>query len=204
MPLPPLLPPNVGKVSQQIHSPYIPSLSLQLRYPRRSYRHNFQINRYGSVLSHFNRFTHVMQAISSPLLTSATLSQLNGTSQQNTQTAPSAAPPLPEQAQYTQTLAAPLHLTDVPSPSPSAAQAMQFPPGVKIPQGPDQASTSQVPTQQQLPVASARPPSTNQTQPPPRSSTASAFPGSLSDLVTSFEGVKQKGEFVVGWIVEFE
>ncbi|KAJ8697924.1 general negative regulator of transcription subunit 5 [Pleurotus ostreatus] len=105
----------------------------------------------------------------------------------------SAAPPLPEQAQYTQTLAAPPNPTDVPSPSPSAAQAMQFPPGVKIPQGPEQASTSQMPTsQQQLPVASARPPSTNQSQPPPRSSTASAFPGSLSDLVTSFEGVKQK------------
>ncbi|KAF7433394.1 proteinral negative regulator of transcription subunit 5 [Pleurotus ostreatus] len=133
-------------------------------------------------------------AISSPLLTSATLSQLNGTSQQNTQAMPSsAAPPLPEQAQYTQTLAAPPNPTDVPSPSPSAAQAMQFPPGVKIPQGPEQASTSQMPTsQQQLPVASARPPSTNQSQPPPRSSTASAFPGSLSDLVTSFEGVKQK------------
>ncbi|KAF4600713.1 protein ral negative regulator of transcription subunit 5 [Pleurotus pulmonarius] len=132
-------------------------------------------------------------AVSSPLLTSATLSQLNGTSQQSTQAVPSStAPPPPEQAQYTQTLAAPPNLSDVPSPSPSAAQAMQFPPGVKIPQGPEQASTSQMPAQQQPPVASARPPSTSQSQPPPRSSTASAFPGSLSDLVTSFEGVKQK------------
>jgi CCR4-NOT transcription complex subunit 3 len=52
---------------------------------------------------------------------------------------------------------------------------------------------------QQQSIGAQRPPSVNAQQLPPqlpqRSSMSSAFPGSLSDLVVSFESVKQKGPF---------
>ncbi|KAF7331744.1 hypothetical protein MKEN_00054200 [Mycena kentingensis (nom. inval.)] len=67
-------------------------------------------------------------------------------------------------------------------------QQPQFPPGVKVPHG-EQAGASSTPIMpiqpgQQRPLSAAptAPPRTN----------ASAFPGSLSDLVVSFESVKQK------------
>ncbi|KAJ8523037.1 hypothetical protein ONZ45_g489 [Pleurotus djamor] len=130
--------------------------------------------------------------------TQPTLNGSNGPSepQQLTQMAPS---PLPQQVQqYSQGLSAPPSLPAATSPSAAPSQP-QFPPGVKIPLATEQASTSNAapPQQQQqpqpqqpVPVGGTRPPSTNQPQQP--RSTASTFPGSLSDLVTSFEGVKQK------------
>ncbi|KAK0231158.1 Not1 N-terminal domain, CCR4-Not complex component-domain-containing protein [Armillaria fumosa] len=77
---------------------------------------------------------------------------------------PSQPSPLPQQVQQ-----APGASTSGSSPLPSQAQAPQFPPGVKVP-------TETISVQQ-----------------PPRPSAApGAFPGSLSDLVVSFESVKQK------------
>ncbi|KAJ7638498.1 Not1 N-terminal domain, CCR4-Not complex component-domain-containing protein [Roridomyces roridus] len=64
----------------------------------------------------------------------------------------------------------------------------QFPPGVKAPQN-EQPVTPALP--QQPAVVAQRPPSTSQPMPSQRA-TAGAFPGSLSDLVVSFESVKQK------------
>ncbi|KAH8118479.1 Not1 N-terminal domain, CCR4-Not complex component-domain-containing protein [Phellopilus nigrolimitatus] len=87
------------------------------------------------------------------------------------------------------------------SPLPPSAQQPAFPPGVKIPQGVEQQGQSlSAQGMQTLPqrIASVSP-SVQQQQafgsqiPQPRAppSTAS-FPGSLSDLVASFENVKQK------------
>ncbi|KAK0191316.1 Not1 N-terminal domain, CCR4-Not complex component-domain-containing protein [Armillaria mellea] len=72
--------------------------------------------------------------------------------------------PLPQQVQQ-----APGASTSSSSPLPSQAQAPQFPPGVKVP--------AETISAQQQPRPSAAP---------------GAFPGSLSDLVVSFESVKQK------------
>ncbi|KAJ7047705.1 Not1 N-terminal domain, CCR4-Not complex component-domain-containing protein [Mycena alexandri] len=63
----------------------------------------------------------------------------------------------------------------------------QFPPGVKVPQS-EQAGMSILSAPQQPSIGAQRPPS----QPVPQRTTAGAFPGSLSDLVVSFESVKQK------------
>ncbi|KAF9534998.1 Not1 N-terminal domain, CCR4-Not complex component-domain-containing protein [Crepidotus variabilis] len=96
--------------------------------------------------------------------------------------------PLPQQLQQAQ--AAPQ--------SPLPQQAPMFPPGVKPPQ-PDQqqqqpqstiGSVPLAPQQQGLPAQ--RPSSTTQQGPPQRPNVPAAFPGSLSDLVVSFENVKQK------------
>ena len=79
----------------------------------------------------------------------------------------------------------------------------QFPPGVKVPPATAEQTVIQPPSAAQ----SVRPPSAapQQVMPPqqqpqqpaqPRGSVSSAFPGSLSDLVMSFENVKQKGQFL--------
>jgi CCR4-NOT transcription complex subunit 3 len=69
---------------------------------------------------------------------------------------------------------------------PSATQSQPiFPPGVKVAQGEQQ---QQPAIGYQRPLSSAAPPSQQ-----PRASASSAFPGSLQDLVVSFENVKQKG-----------
>lgn len=66
----------------------------------------------------------------------------------------------------------------------------QFPPGVKVPEQTLQAAIG-TPQQQGQPQG-VRPPSAAPSQ-QPRPTSANAFPGSLSDLVMSFENVKQKG-----------
>ncbi|KAJ7499261.1 Not1 N-terminal domain, CCR4-Not complex component-domain-containing protein [Mycena latifolia] len=65
----------------------------------------------------------------------------------------------------------------------------QFPPGVKVPQS-EQAGMSMLSGPQQPSIGAQRPLSAS--QPVPQRATAGAFPGSLSDLVVSFESVKQK------------
>ncbi|KAF4619725.1 hypothetical protein D9613_005426 [Agrocybe pediades] len=79
------------------------------------------------------------------------------------------------------------------SPQPAASQQPQqpqqtpmFPPGVKIPPTEQSATPGQAPQN----IGSQRPTSTSQSVPQHRA--AAAFPGSLSDLVVSFENVKQK------------
>jgi len=77
------------------------------------------------------------------------------------------------------------------SPQPPAQTQPQqpiFPPGVKVPQA-EQQQASQPPQN----IGSQRPTSTTQAVPQHRSTVPAAFPGSLSDLVVSFENVKQKG-----------
>ncbi|KAJ7228987.1 Not1 N-terminal domain, CCR4-Not complex component-domain-containing protein [Mycena pura] len=64
----------------------------------------------------------------------------------------------------------------------------QFPPGVKVPQS-EQTGMSTVAPLDQPSVSAHRPPSAQSV--PPRTNPG-AFPGSLSDLVVSFERVKQK------------
>lgn len=102
------------------------------------------------------------------------------------QTLPPAGPsPLPQQLQqYTMNPSGSSPLSNTVQP--------QSPPGVKAPQN-EQAGASTLPPvhHQSQVIGGQRPPSTSQQQPPQRS-TAPAFPGSLSDLVVSFENVKQK------------
>ena len=84
------------------------------------------------------------------------------------------------------------------SPLPTMAQAQpQFPPGVKAPQSEQTSATALTPSHQQTqPIGGQRPSSTSQQlSSQQRSSAPNAFPGSLSDLVVSFESVKQKGTF---------
>ncbi|KAF8843186.1 hypothetical protein BDN67DRAFT_964839 [Paxillus ammoniavirescens] len=71
---------------------------------------------------------------------------------------------------------------------PSSSQLPQHPPGVKVPPATEQQSV----TQQQPSAGMQRPSSANPAQQAPGRPTASVFPGSLSDLVASFETVKQK------------
>lgn len=78
------------------------------------------------------------------------------------------------------------------SPMPPATQQQpQFPPGVKVPASEQQQGASQAQT-----IGSQRPSSAAASQLPPQvqqqTARPSAFPGSLSDLVMSFETVKQK------------
>ncbi|KAJ4492831.1 Not1 N-terminal domain, CCR4-Not complex component-domain-containing protein [Lentinula edodes] len=81
--------------------------------------------------------------------------------------------PLPQQVQQYSGVPAPS------SPAPQSAQAPQFPPGVKV------AVNEQSLLVPQQNVPTARPPSVAQQAP-------RAVPGSLSDLVVSFENAKQK------------
>lgn len=104
----------------------------------------------------------------------------NGAQQAQVQAAV-APSPLPQQLQ--QATAAPAK-----SPAPQAVPA--FPPGMKAPaqQLAEQQQQQQQQGVQQQNVGAQRPASVA----PPRAVSA-AFPGSLSDLVVSFENVKQKG-----------
>ncbi|KAF8803762.1 hypothetical protein BYT27DRAFT_7195102 [Phlegmacium glaucopus] len=95
--------------------------------------------------------------------------------------------PLPQQLQqYTMGAVA---RTKSPLPAPQQTQQPpMFPPGVKVPQAEQQSGgtgTSQ--TSQNF-----APPPSSQQVPQQRPSLPSTFPGSLSDLVVSFESVKQK------------
>ncbi|KAF8897186.1 Not1 N-terminal domain, CCR4-Not complex component-domain-containing protein [Infundibulicybe gibba] len=91
--------------------------------------------------------------------------------------------PLPQQLQHR------------PAP-PTPSQQPQFPPGAKITPSeqsgiPSSLSAPQQPQAQT--IGAQRPPSTSQQTPQSRTGSAPAsFPGSLSDLVISFESVKQK------------
>ncbi|KDR83474.1 hypothetical protein GALMADRAFT_235635 [Galerina marginata CBS 339.88] len=95
--------------------------------------------------------------------------------------------PLPQQLQqYTQRPKSPQ-----PTPQQAQQQVPMFPPGVKVPQAEQlQAASGSVPTPQN--IGSQRPSSTAQSVPQHRANVPAAFPGSLSDLVVSFENVKQK------------
>ncbi|KAJ7755642.1 Not1 N-terminal domain, CCR4-Not complex component-domain-containing protein [Mycena maculata] len=78
-----------------------------------------------------------------------------------------------------------------PAPSTLPQQPVpQFPPGVKVPQS-EQAGPSMLSAPQQPSIGAQRPLSASQAMPQQRT-TAGAFPGSLSDLVVSFESIKQK------------
>jgi CCR4-NOT transcription complex subunit 3 len=122
-------------------------------------------------------------------------SQLNGTSQMvgNQPVPPATGPsPLPQQVQR-YPLTTPISNTAT-SPMPNSSQQSQpqFPPGVKVPQA------EQGMLVHQQTIGTQRPPSTLSqqlaSQTPPTRST-NTFPGSLSDLVVSFENVKQKGVY---------
>ncbi|KAH0840088.1 Not1 N-terminal domain, CCR4-Not complex component-domain-containing protein [Lanmaoa asiatica] len=96
---------------------------------------------------------------------------------------PSTGPsPLPRQVQQPST-------PGFPAPSSAASQPPQYPPGVKAPLSTEQQSTTQ-PGQSN--AGMLRPPSVNNAQQAPSRPVTTTFPGSLSDLVASFETVKQK------------
>ncbi|KAJ3569353.1 hypothetical protein NP233_g5107 [Leucocoprinus birnbaumii] len=102
---------------------------------------------------------------------------VNGGSQPPSQQAPS---PLPQQIQQAPSITR----TKSPLPSTTPSQPM-FPPGVKVTQSDQQ--------QQQPAIGNQRSTtSTQQQQQQTRPAASSAFPGSLQDLVVSFENVKQK------------
>ncbi|KAG2356977.1 Not1 N-terminal domain, CCR4-Not complex component-domain-containing protein [Suillus spraguei] len=121
----------------------------------------------------------------------------NGTSQINqppTQLPASASSPLPQQIH--QVTMAPSALPTPPASSTSVIQqAQQYPPGIKVPQSIEQQPAPIQAVQQPI-GGSQRPPSTAPAQQPQHPSSRPAasgtFPGSLSDLVASFETVKQK------------
>ncbi|PPQ79494.1 hypothetical protein CVT25_003376 [Psilocybe cyanescens] len=108
---------------------------------------------------------------------------------QSQQAPPTSGPsPLPQQLQqYTQRPKSP------PPVSVQVQQQPMFPPGVKVPQVEQQTASGSIPTLIPQSVGAQRPASAAQSAPlqqhqrPP-----AAFPGSLSDLVVSFENVKQK------------
>ncbi|KAG8218806.1 Not1 N-terminal domain, CCR4-Not complex component-domain-containing protein [Butyriboletus roseoflavus] len=111
--------------------------------------------------------------------------QANGAAQAAQFTVPQPAPtgpsPLPRQVQQPST-------PGLPAPSSTSSQPPQYPPGVKVPLSTEQQST----TQEQPNAGMLRPPSVNHAQQAPARPAATTFPGSLSDLVASFETVKQK------------
>ncbi|OJT07348.1 General negative regulator of transcription subunit 3 [Trametes pubescens] len=124
------------------------------------------------------------------------VSSLNGSSSPSTQVigqqppAPAGLSPLPQEGRTypaASPSANPLAVSPMPAP---AQQVPQFPPGVAL--GPaDQTKIAQAAP------GSARPPSAAASQLPPgaqlpQQQRQNAFPGSLSDLVMSFENVKQK------------
>ncbi|KIJ70459.1 hypothetical protein HYDPIDRAFT_105187 [Hydnomerulius pinastri MD-312] len=139
----------------------------------------------------------VLPRAASPAAPQAILSdtqqpQANGASQATQSSAPQLLPagpsPLPQQLQQLSTSG-----LSTSAGAPSPAQQPQYPPGVKVPLSaePQSAASSQG-AQQQATVGMQRPPSAAPVQQAPGRPTASAFPGSLSDLVASFETVKQK------------
>ncbi|KAF9057475.1 Not1 N-terminal domain, CCR4-Not complex component-domain-containing protein [Panaeolus papilionaceus] len=109
-------------------------------------------------------------------------------STQSQQAQPAAAPsPLPQQLHQ--------YAGSAPGKSPLPPQTSQqplYPPGVKVPQAEGHTAPTSA-TQPSAQPTTQRPGSANQPpNPPARPSVPSAFPGSLSDLVVSFESVKQK------------
>ncbi|KAI0676817.1 Not1 N-terminal domain, CCR4-Not complex component-domain-containing protein [Trametes maxima] len=130
----------------------------------------------------------------------STASQLNGSSSQSSQAvgqqAPAGLSPLPQEARAYPGAPSPANQPAT-SPMVPAAQQQpqqqppQFPPGVVL-NNADQSKLAQAAP------GSARPPSVAPSQLPPgaqlpqQQARANAFPGSLADLVTSFENVKQK------------
>ncbi|KAF5363734.1 hypothetical protein D9756_000607 [Leucocoprinus leucothites] len=116
-------------------------------------------------------------------LSSTTADASQAPSQPDNDDSPSqlAPSPLPQQVQQVSSSAR------AKSPLPSAASSQPiFPPGVKVTQNDQQQQ------QQQPAIGNQRPPSSTQQQPQARPTVSSAFPGSLQDLVASFENVKQK------------
>lgn len=113
--------------------------------------------------------------------------QANGAAQVTQLTTPQPAgvvpSPLPRQVQQPIT-------PGLPASSGTTLQPPSYPPGVKAPPSTEQQSTSQEPSN----AGMLRPPSVNHAQQGPSRSATTTFPGSLSDLVASFETVKQKGE----------
>ncbi|KAG6333889.1 hypothetical protein ID866_5202 [Astraeus odoratus] len=120
----------------------------------------------------------------------------NGTSQVNQppvqQPQPTVPSPLPQQVQIlSSTSTSTLSTITTSTSAPSAIQPPQYPPGVKVPHSSEQATTLPTQSGQQTPAVQ-RPPSAVSPQQAPSRPSASMFPGSLSDLVASFETVKQK------------
>lgn len=83
------------------------------------------------------------------------------------------------------------------SPLPVSVQVQQqqpmFPPGVKVPQVEQQPVGASISTVTPQNIGAQRPASAAQSVPIQQQRAPAAFPGSLSDLVVSFENVKQKG-----------
>lgn len=113
--------------------------------------------------------------------------QANGATQVAQLTVPQPAStgpsPLPRQVQQPST-------PGLPAPSSTSSQPPQYPPGVKALPSTEQQSA----TQEQPNAGMLRPPSVNHGQLAPSRPATTTFPGSLSDLVASFETVKQKGK----------
>ena len=99
--------------------------------------------------------------------------------------------PLPQQLQQFSVDAVPRSKSPFPAPQQTQQQPPMFPPGVKVSQAEQQPVPGNSETSQSF--APPQPSSTSQQMPPARPSLPSTFPGSLSDLVVSFESVKQKG-----------
>lgn len=128
--------------------------------------------------------------------------QYNGGSQQHVQPGTQAAAissPLPQQIQQTHSIPT-AQIQESPA-LPLNSQQPAFPPGVKVSQAVDHTTYPSTSLQDQSlrhasPVSSLQhqqyPPQIQQRS-PSTASVANAFPGSLQDLVTSFESVKQKG-----------
>ncbi|KAG6378880.1 Not1 N-terminal domain, CCR4-Not complex component-domain-containing protein [Boletus reticuloceps] len=109
--------------------------------------------------------------------------QANGASQAAQFTVPQPPPtgpsPLPRQVQQSST-------PGLSALSGTSSQPPQYPPGVKV-----LPSAEQQPQEQAI-AGMLRPPSVNHAQQAPSRPAITTFPGSLSDLVASFETVKQK------------
>lgn len=147
---------------------------------------------------------HDLQQALSEAQQAPTQSQTNGV-QPTTQPAPQLSP-LPQQVQqFPVGATAPTLAVGLPHSSSSGSsplpvpqqQQPQFPPGVKVTEQQHQQSVP-ILNPQQSQIAGQRPPSAAPTQSmtpslQQRSNVPNAFPGSLSDLVVSFENVKQKG-----------
>lgn len=98
--------------------------------------------------------------------------------------------PLPQQLQqFTQRPKSPQSAM-----SQAPIQTPMFPPGVKVPQAEQQQAAVGAASAQGQQSIGTRPSSTSQSVPLHRPNVPAAFPGSLSDLVVSFENVKQKGD----------
>ncbi|KAF8450345.1 Not1 N-terminal domain, CCR4-Not complex component-domain-containing protein [Boletus edulis BED1] len=126
------------------------------------------------------RTTQHKEPVTSPVLPRP---QANGASQVAQFTVPQPPPtgpsPLPRQVQQPST-------PGLSALSGTSSQPPQYPPGVKV-----LPSAEQQP-QEQANAGMLRPPSVNHAQQAPSRPAITTFPGSLSDLVASFETVKQK------------